>query len=104
MARRSGSDGVIAWQPISPDDANGHLTMISIAYQIVERGSITCPSIDLSSPSTGTITLTEQLDRSEFDLTSLQADSEYCIAIQASTIIGDSGYSEEQRLICKFRN
>lgn len=97
LARLSGKDGVLTWQPYSLDTSKGFLTDVEVIYKSVPVSSTGCPGT-LDRPNIISINSTE----SRYVFTYLEAEEEYCIAVRASTAKGSSQYSEVQRLPCKL--
>ena len=102
VVRLAGDNGTISWDPITPENARGFLTSVTLAYEEVPRtGNDQCPPLD----SAKTKTFTENLyEISSYSIANLTANQEYCVALQASTIAGSSGYTEPLRLSCELKS
>lgn len=79
----------VIWVPLTPDEARGVLTELDIAYQPAVDGS--CDSF---GDSMQLMLIEQQLEtQSEAILEGLEPGEEYCVAMQVSTIAGESGFS-----------
>ena len=96
----SGTNSLIAWQPLTPDDAHGYLTQIDVAYVEAPMDS-DCSDTNPSEEGM-VIVVTTNLNTSQFVFDSLQPDKEYCVSVQASTAVGPSGYSAPIKITCEF--
>lgn len=104
VARLSGPNGIISWNSITPANARGFLTSIELAYEPSERtGSNECPSLDSSKH---VVSFRDDMfnlyEISSYSIPDLIPDEEYCVAIQASTSAGSSGYSGPTRMSCEL--
>lgn len=95
LARLSGTEAVVAWQPYTLDTAKGFLTTVELAYQSVPVTSRNCPTFN--NPKVININVNQSMYR----FTDLQAEEEYCVAVRGTTAIGPSEYSVQQKLPCK---
>ena len=76
------------------------LTELDIAYQPAVNGS--CSRADFGAEGMKLLTMEEQIDtQSEAVLDELEPGEEYCVAIQVSTIAGESGFSNILKAQCK---
>ena len=97
VIRISDKAAKVFWIPLTPEQARGVLTRLQIAYQPAVNGR--CVSF---SEGMEYVTIKEQIDTlSEAVVDGLEADQEYCMAIQVSTSAGDSGYSNILKAHCK---
>lgn len=65
----------------------------------MRTGGDECPSL---ASSKNVVTFTEDLyNISEYSISDLEPDEEYCVAIQASTREGSSGYADPFRMSCE---
>ena len=97
VGRLSGSLAVINWIPLTPVEARGLLTMLEIAYEPVMDSTSECSSYDFMGSET--IYVMENLfEQSTANITGLEPNREYCIAIQVSTSGGESGFSNAIKL------
>lgn len=101
VSRLSGSLAVINWIPLTQTEARGLLTMLEIAYGPVMDSTSECSSYDFMDGET--IHVMENLfEQSTANITGLEPNHEYCIAIQVSTSGGESGFSNAIKLPCKL--
>ena len=97
--RLSGSSAMISWIPLTPDEARGLLTSLRIAYGPA-RGS---RCFNYSFKESSVVFVRENLfQQTMANITGLEPNHEYCIAIQVSTSGGDSEYSNRVNLPCKW--
>ena len=97
LARLSGTDAIVTWEPYTLDTAKGFLTNVELAYQSVPVTTRDCPAF--SNPKVITI----NVNQSAYNFTDLQAEEEYCVAVRASTATGSSEYSVRQKLPCELK-
>ena len=98
VSRLSRSSAVINWIPLTHAEAKGLLTSLEIAYEPVVDSD--CSSYNFMDSET--IFMTENLfEQSTANITGLEPNREYCIAIQVSTSGGESGFSNIIKLPCK---
>ena len=97
VSRLGGSLAVINWIPLTPAEARGLLTMLEIAYEPVMDSTSECSSYDFIERET--IHVMENLfEQRTANITGLEPNREYCIAIQVSTSGGESGFSNAIKL------
>ena len=97
--RISGLTAIIHWTPLTPDEAKGILTQLQIAYE--STNSSECSQ--LNPKSCEIMYLKGNLfEQSKATVTNLQPNREYCVAIEVSTIGGESGFSKPLKLTCEF--
>ena len=97
--RLSASSAMIKWIPLTPDKARGLLTSLRIAYEPA-RGS-RCFN-NYSFMESYIVFVRENLfEQATANITGLEPNREYCVAIQVSTSRGDSGFSNSVKLPCK---
>ena len=95
--RLNGSSAMIKWIPLTPDKARGLLTSLRIAYEPT-RGS---RCFNLSFTESNVVSVRDNLfEQATANITGLEPNHEYCVAIQASTSGGDSGFSNRVNLPC----
>ena len=100
--RFSGSSAMISWIPLTQAEARGFLNIaLEIVYEPIIDSALNCSTYDfLDSES---ILMTENLfEKSTANITGLEPNREYCIAIQISTNGGESGFSNAVKLPCKL--
>ena len=99
--RLSGSSATVDWIPLTLDEARGLLTSLEIAYEPVLDSTLDCSNLEFVD--SGTIYVRENLfEQSSANITDLEPNREYCVAIRVSTIGGDSGFSSSIKLSCKM--
>ncbi len=99
VVRISTSQAKALWVPLTPDEARGVLTNLTLAYQPANNGS--CYAIEEEDMQL--MTIEENIDtQSEALIGDLYASLEYCVAIQVSTIAGESGFSNILKIQCEF--
>ena len=92
LARVTGTDGVLTWQPYTLDTSKGFLTKVEVAYQKAAPNIKVCPSIE------GAKVIIVGVNQSTYRFSDLVAEEEYCVAVRAWTAAGSSGYSTQQIL------
>ena len=103
ISRHSGLSARISWIPLTHDDARGFLTSLEIAYKPVSdtTGTLDCSNIDFMESET--VFVRENLfEQSSGNITGLEPNREYCVAIRVSTSGGDSRFSNSLKLSCKI--
>ena len=101
VSRLSGSLAVINWIPLTQTEARGLLTMLEIAYEPVMDSTLECSSYDFMDSQA--VHMMENLfEQSTANITGLEPNLEYCIAIQVSTSGGESGFSNAIKLPCEL--
>ena len=98
--RVSGSLGSIQWIPLTPYDARGVLTSLEIAYEPAGEPDLNCSSHGFID-SEKVIQRENLYECSTAIITGLKRNYEYCVAIQARTSAGGSGFSNSIKLPCK---
>ena len=99
--RLSGSSATVDWIPLTQDEARGLLTSLEIAYEPVFDSTVDCSNLEFLDSET--IFVRENLfEQSSANITGLEPNREYCVAIQVSTSGGDSGFSNSIKLSCKM--
>ena len=98
--RVSGSLGSVDWIPLTPAEARGLLTSLEIAYKSAGELGLNCSSYSFID-SEKVIQRENLFEHSTAIITGLQRNYEYCVAIQASTSAGESGFSNPIKLPCK---
>ena len=98
--RLSGSSARINWIPLTHDEARGLLTSLEIAYGPVVENS-DCMS---HSPNDSEVALVREdlFEQRTANITGLEPNTEYCIAIRVRTSAGESGFSNSIKLLCKI--
>ena len=100
--RLSEQNAIISWMPLTLAQARGFLTSLEIAYEPTNGSD--CSSHIMNSSSDGEVVVVRQnltFEQSTADMTGLEPNCEYCVAIQVSTSGGDSGFSNSLKLPCK---
>lgn len=92
LARLTGTEAVLTWQPYTLDSSKGFLTKVELAYQAVPVTSKQCPSIDTAK------VISIPVNQSMYNFQDLEPEEEYCVAVRGWTSMGTSGYSTQQRL------
>ena len=102
VSRLSGSLAVINWIPLTHTEARGLLTRLEIAYEpVMDSTSLDCSSYSFMDSET--VHMMENLfEQRTANITGLEPNREYCIAIQVSTNGGESGFSNAIKLPCKL--
>ena len=90
---------MINWIPLTPDEARGLLTALDIAYKpVLDTTSIVdCSELELVESET-TLMSEKLFEHNSANITGLEPNREYCVAIQVSTDGGDSGFSNSIKL------
>ena len=97
--RVSGSSAMISWIPL---EARGFLvTALEIAYEPIVDSALNCSTYDFMDSET-TLVTENIFEKSTANITGLELNREYCIAIQVSTSGGESGFSNTVKLPCKL--
>ena len=100
VRRISGSSATVEWIPLTQDEARGLLTSLEIAYQPVLDSTLECSDMELVDSEA--IFVRENLfEQNSANVTGLEPNHEYCIAIQVWTSGGQSGFSSSIKLSCK---
>lgn len=97
LARLSGTDAIVTWEPYTLDTAKGFLTKVELAYQSVPVTTRDCPAFNNQK------VITINVNQSAYNFNDLQAEKEYCVAVRASTAIGSSEYSVRRKLPCELK-
>ena len=101
VRRISGSSAAVDWTPLTQDEARGLLTSLEIAYEPVLDTTPNCSNTEFVDSET--IFVRENLfEQSSANITGLELNREYCIAIRVRTSGGDSRFSSSIRLSCKM--
>ena len=100
VSRISGSSGSVHWIPLTLDEARGFLISLEIAYKSTAESGSDCSSYSFTD-SEKAVLKEDLFNQSTAKITKLERDHEYCIAIQASTNAGESGFSNSIKLPCK---
>ena len=99
--RLSGSSATVNWIPLTHDEARGLLTSLEIAYEPVLDSTLDCSNLEFMDSET--IYVRENLfEQSSANITGLEPNRKYCVAIRVSTSGGDSGFSNSIKLSCKM--
>ena len=100
VRRISGSSAAVDWIPLTQDEARGLLTSLEIAYQPVLDSTLDCSNTEFMDSET--VFVRENLfEQSSANISGLEPNREYCIAIQVRTSGGESGFSSSIKLSCK---
>ena len=102
VSRLSGPSAMIRWIPLTQADARRFLIFaLEIAYEPVIDSALNCSSYDFMDSMT--ILIRENIfEQSTANITGLEPNWEYCIAIRVSTSGGESGFSNAVKLPCKL--
>ena len=88
----SGSSATVDWIPLTQEEARGLLTSLEIAYQPVLDSTLNCSNMELVEGEA--VSVRENLfEQSSANITGLEPNHEYCIAIRVRTSGGDSIFS-----------
>ena len=99
VSRLSGSSARINWIPLTQDEARGLLISLEIAYEPV--GDSDCAYHNTSNSEIAFVR--ENLfEQRTANITGLEPNSKYCVAIQVKTSTGESGFSNSIQLPCKI--
>ena len=100
VRRISGSSATVHWIPLTQDEARGLLTSLEIAYQPVLNTTLNCSNLEFVDSET--IFVRENLfEQRSANITGLELNREYCIAIRVRTSGGDSRFSSSIKLSYK---
>ncbi|MCG8623473.1 MAG: fibronectin type III domain-containing protein, partial [Proteobacteria bacterium] len=78
----------------------GLLTSLEIAYQPVLNTTLNCSNLEFVDSEK--VSVRENLfEQSSANITGLEPNHEYCIAIRVRTNGGESGFSSSIKLLCK---
>ena len=93
---------MISWIPLTQADARRLLIFaLEIAYEPVIDSALNCSSYEFMDSMT--ILIRENIyEQSTANITGLEPNREYCIAIQVGTSGGESGFSNAIKLPCKL--
>ena len=98
--RISGSSATVDWIPLTQDEARGLLTSLEIAYQPILDSTPDCSNTEFIDSET--VSVRENLfEQNSANITGLEPNREYCIAIQVRTSGGQSEFSSSIKLSCK---
>ena len=102
--RLSGLSATVDWIPLTQDEARGLLTSLEIAYEpVFDSTLMDCSNLEFVDSET--FFVRENLfEQSSANITGLEANREYCVAIRVSTSGGDSGFSNSIKLSCNFHS
>ncbi len=101
VIRTHAEQAKIIWIPLTPDQARGVLINLQVVYAVAVNG--TCSYASILDRGSMKMNMTEEIDtQSEAIIGGLQASQQYCVAIQVSTIAGESGFSQVQLLSRKL--
>ena len=96
--RLSGTTATVNWIPLTHIEAKGLLTSLQIVYGPLMDTQ--CSSYNFTN-SNVVLVLEDLYEQRTANITSLEANREYCVAIQVSTSGGESGLSNTAKLSCK---
>ena len=98
--RLSGSSAMISWIPLTQAEARRFLvTALELAYEPAIDSAMNCSSYNFTDSET--VLIRENLFQSTANITGLEPNQEYCIAIQFRTSGGESGFSNAIKIPCK---
>jgi hypothetical protein len=97
----SGSSAIVSWIPLTQAEVRRFLiTALKLAYEPVIDSALSCSSYDFMDGAT--ILIRENLfQQSTANITGLDPNREYCIAIQVVTSREESGFRNAIKLPCK---
>ena len=102
VSHLGGSSAMISWIPLIQAEARGFLiTALEIAYEPIVDSALNCSTYDFMDSET-TLVTENIFEKSAANITGLEPNREYCIAIQFSTSGGESGFSNAIKLPCKL--
>ena len=95
---------MINWISLTPDEARGLITTLDIAYKPVldTASSGDCSEVEFMESET-TLMNENLFEQSSANITGLEPNREYCVAIRVSTDGGDSGFSNSIKLLRKSK-
>ena len=99
--RFSGSSAMVNWIPLTEAEARRFLIIaLELAYEPVIDSALDCSNYDFMDSAT--LLIRENLiEQSTANITGLEPNLEYCIAIQVDTSGGESGFRNAIKLPCK---
>ena len=101
VRRISGSSATVDWIPLTQGEEGGLLISLEIAYQPVLYTTLNCSNLEFVDSET--VSVRENLfEQSSANITGLEPNHEYCIAIRVRTNGGDSLFSNSTKLPCKI--
>ena len=101
VRRISGSSATVKWIPLTQDEVRGLLTSLEIAYQPVLNTTLNCSNSEFVDSET--VSVRDNLfEQNSANITGLEPNREYCIALQVRTSGGESGFSSSIKLSCKM--
>ena len=90
---------MINWIPLTQDEARGLLTSLEIAYEPVRESE--CSNYNFTDREK-VLVRGNLFEQNTANITGLEPNREYCVAIQVSTSGGESGFSSSVKLPCKL--
>ena len=92
---------MVSWIPLTEAEARRFLIIaLELAYEPVIDSALDCSNYDFMDSAT--ILIRENLiEQNTANITSLEPNREYCIAIQVITSGGESGFRNAIKLSCK---
>ena len=102
VSRLSGSSAMIRWIPLTQTEVERFLIIkLEIAYEPIIDSATNCSSYNFTDSET--VLIRENLlQQSTANITGLEPNQEYCIAIQFRTSEGESGFSNAIKIPCKM--
>ena len=95
VLRLGATMAVIRWIPPTHDEARGLLTSLEIAYELIRESDC----FDHNFTDSDAVLVRENLfEQQSANITGLEPNYEYCVAIQVKTSGGDSGFSNIVKL------
>ena len=92
---------MINWIPLTQDEARGLLTSLQIAYKPVRDSEC----FNYNFIESEVVLVREDLyEQRTANITGLEPNQEYCVAIKVSTSGGESGFSNTVKLTRKTTN
>ena len=101
VSRFSGSSAMISWIPLTEAEARRFLIIaFKLAYEPIIDSVLDCSNNDFMDSAT--LLIRKNLfEQSTANVTGLDPNREYCIAIQVVTSGGESNFSNAIKLPCK---
>ena len=95
MNRLTGTTATINWVPLTHAEAKGLLTSLQIAYEPVSNSNC----LNYNFTDSEVVLVSENLyEQRTANITGLQPNREYCVAIKVSTVGGESAFSNTIKL------
>ena len=96
--RISGLTARVHWIPLTPNEAKGVVTQLQIVYEPTKSDQCSQFDFDVENYHVKHILFVQSM----MTITNLHPDTEYCIAIEVSTVGRHSGYSTPLKIACRL--